>query len=374
MEMEPRYYSPEDLELLPLGISSPEVQAGLAPDWSTYKYSTLLSPEIRRSGEKLYTEFFEHFEPEEKNYFEIPTRRNQDKAKFFLKLKNIYSQETNKLPEEIYSLGRIANQNFIENNTELKGVFEFYNKSLSPSGIGGFQTSINAINAQFPTAYQFDIDSISPEDLPEMTLPVLEFLETERPHVVIGCDRGGRLFSLAMHATWQHTRGTPFPTVDGKIHFTRISKSEDEEVLQQQIDHIVETANREAAIRGNEIPNDEQLRVMFVDDWIVGGGTHRLAKRLLKKHGAKVSFVVMTGTGGDASGSLARNTSVSWHDRPEEIGVNYMSIMVQNSDGTITDQLRPVVVKDDRAVRNRKVIINAAKSLQYTQKEQELVA
>lgn len=203
-----------------------------------------------------------------------------------------------------------------------------------------------------------------PEDLPEMALPVLELIEQVQPHIVIGCDRGARLFGLAMHAAWQATRnGAPFPTLDGKIHFARISKSEDFDVLQDKVDEVVDASLRFGEQRGRSVQPNERLRVLFVDDWIVGGGTRRLAEKLVRKYDAESFFAVMSGPGADATGQQQRHTIVSWHDKPEEIGVNYLSTLYEDSDGTVVQRQEAVPVKGAAASSNRKKIQRAAKLL-----------
>lgn len=195
-----------------------------------------------------------------------------------------------------------------------------------------------------------------------------------KPHIVVGCDRGGRLFGLALHATWRTTRdGEPFPTLDGKVHFARVSKTEDIEVLQEKIDQIVTSSEQIGAQRGNEIVADEQLRVLFIDDWVIGGGTMRIARRLMEKHGAKTYFAVMCGDGADASGQANLHTNVSWHDRPEEIGVNYLSTIYENPDGSATCHQEVVAVRAKEAITNRKRIFEAAKILSPVVKEEVLV-
>jgi adenine/guanine phosphoribosyltransferase-like PRPP-binding protein len=210
----------------------------------------------------------------------------------------------------------------------------------------------------------YELGALQPEDLPELTLPILDLIEDTQPHIVIGCDRGGRLFGLAIHAAWGQTRdGQPFPTLDSKLHFARISKSEDADVLQDKVDQIVASAKQLGAQRGNELADDEQLRVLFVDDWVIGGGTMRLAQRLMKKHGAKTYFAVMCGEGADATGQANLHTNVSWHDRPEEIGVNYLSTLQEDEDGNVTQKQEVIAVRGKEAISNRKRIHTAAKAL-----------
>ena len=271
--------------------------------------------------------------------------------------KNTFKQFQNltKLPELDYErkISRTVIKNFIQTPQFLQGLSLIQAAPL-----------FNSVNVQQAKYNYPDIGSTKPEDLPEMALPILEFIEDVQPHIVIGCDRGGRLFGVAMHAAWQHTReGQPFPTLDGKLHFARVSKSEDADVLQEKIDEIVEVSKRIGKQRGNELAKDEQLRVLFVDDWVIGGGTMRLAQRLMRKHKAQTYFAVMCGEGADVTGKQDLHTSVSWHDRPEEIGVNYLSSVKLNTDGTITQMQEVVAVRAIQAVRNRQKIQEAAQQL-----------
>lgn len=223
------------------------------------------------------------------------------------------------------------------------------------SVLGNLAPGLNFLN--------LDLDRLKPEDLPELALPVLEFVERVQPDVVVGCDRGGRMFSLAVHAAWRATRpGKPFPTLDGKIHFTRISKTEDEEILSQKMGDIIQSAVTQGLQRGNK--HDEgNLKILFIDDWVVGGGTKRLAERLAKAHGATAYFATMCGRGADVTGSTTRGTFSSWRDDPEEIGVNYISTLKSELDGGAHASLQPVPVRTDSARMNRKAIQHAASVL-----------
>lgn len=272
-------------------------------------------------------------------------------------------QKTKETPPENFkrisqALGRLTSSNSIReisSGSLLKLIPQLHNQQVSLGTIGNWRSSGSYI----------DLQALRPEDLPELTLPVLEFIEQIQPHIVIGCDRGGRLFSLALHAAWRHTRGaTPFPTIDGKIHFARISKSEDEEVLQESVDRIVEQCLVFGKQRGNVVKEGEQLRVLYVDDWVVGGGTKRLAKRLMKKHQAQTYFAVMSGNDADVSGDASRSSgSVSWHDSPAEIGVNYLSSVAVNTDGSVTERLKAQPVRGRAAQVNRQKIQAASRNL-----------
>jgi hypothetical protein len=89
----------------------------------------------------------------------------------------------------------------------------------------------------------------------------------------------------------------------------------------------------------------------------------RLAQRLMKKHNAQTYFAVMCGEGADATGKSDLHTHVSWHDRPEEIGVNYLSTLQQNCDGSVTQKQEVIAVRSIEAIRNRQRIQKAAKQL-----------
>ncbi len=218
---------------------------------------------------------------------------------------------------------------------------------------------INQNNYDYPS-----YNALGPEDLPRLAQHIIDFIQETQPHIVIGCDRGGRLFGLAVHTTWQETMGgQPFPTLDGKLHFARISKSEDEDVLQEKIDDIVARTVEFGRQRGKTVEEDEQLRVLSIDDWVIGGGTKLLAKRLMTSHGAKAYFAVMCGEGADATGQFDQQTFVTWHDHPDEIGVNYLSTVAEDADGNVIQQQEVVAVRGDKAVKNRRKIHEAARNL-----------
>lgn len=228
-----------------------------------------------------------------------------------------------------------------------------------------FNSGPNLLPNAFGQRSSLDITTrLEAKHLPEMALPIIDFMKRVQPDIVIGCDRGGRLFSLAIKSAWDTTEDERFPTIDNKVHFARVSKSEDFNLMQERIDEIVESTKKTAAQRGESLPDDWEPKIMFVDDWVVNGGTRRLAEKLVEKHKATPYFVVMTGDGADASGDHSRYAgNVAWHDRPEEIGVNYISDVRQNTDGTMTEHKKAVVVKTAQARDNRTIIKKAARLL-----------
>lgn len=334
-------------ELLNLEYFIPEY---FIPEYKDLKnptsYNYLRSSELVFPNEKLNTRTIQPLEMNSKGslprvYSEPELNRNKElnRNNLYTTLASLLGNRAIKAPTE----GSQQSQNYLPNT---------------------FLSPILRRTIQQPFNNYLDLGAIKLEDLPEMALPVLEFMEDVQPHIVIGCDRGGRLFGLAMHAAWRNTRdGRPFPTLDGKLHFARVSKSEDSDVLQQKIDEIVEASKRFGKQRSNEVAEDEQLRVLFVDDWVIGGGTMRLAQLLMKKHDAQTYFAVMCGEGADATGKRELQTWVSWHDRPEEIGVNYLSTIQQHPDGTVSQKLQAVAVRSAKTIHNRQRIQDAARKL-----------
>lgn len=294
----------------------------------------------------------------------------EDSPNFYLITQNKFGVKGNQ--EIILPFAEIKQSEKIKKIQEVKNleINEDLRNRTSFIQLLGRSCISSAINNQKRTPPTSNLNQIigtnttTPEQLPELAVPIVEFLEQLQPHIVIGCDRGGRLFSVAVKAAWRQLKdGEPFPTVDGKIHFTRVSKSEDPQVLQQQIDDIIAGSLKDGEKRGNPKGQNERLRVLFIDDWVVGGGTKRLAMRLMAKHNASTYFAVMCGSGADATGDPIRSATVSWRDDPAQIGVNYLSSMHVNTDSTITSVLRPEPVRTASARLNRQKIYRAAQAL-----------
>src|SRR5690606_814517 len=81
---------------------------------------------------------------------------------------------------------------------------------------------------------------LTPADLAKMAVPVAGFIKETQPDVVVGCDRGGRLYSLAVYSLWgERNPKKRFPTLDGKLHFARLSTSVDDEAIDRSVARIV---------------------------------------------------------------------------------------------------------------------------------------
>lgn len=302
------------------------------------------------------------------NFNELTSYKNQDITYPTLSGDMYKSEKYNNLiPSKI---GLKAVSHIVKSNPE---VLKSSNASLY-----GTQPLTSLPISAFSKYQGIDLsDEITPEGLVDLAEPVLSFIDRIKPHVIVGCDRGGRMFSLAVHALWhaQHP-GEPFPTVDGKIHFARISKAEDPKDVQAQFDKIIELAKSQGRNRGMQESELDQLRILFIDDWVNGGGTRRLTERLVGQHGATSYFAVMRGGGADVSGMPHDDwIKPGWSDRPEEIGVNYISL--EENDTNVAWQFgrthKVVAIRSPRAKDIRRRMRKSA-STKRSEVEPEAIA
>lgn len=167
---------------------------------------------------------------------------------------------------------------------------------------------------------------LTPEDLALMAVPAGAFINETQPDMVVGCDRGGRLYSLAVYSLWNNFYiSDRFPTLDSRLHFARLSTSTSRDAMDRSLRRIVEQSTVQADVTGKNI-NGSRPRVLFIDDWVLSGTTraHILASlnRLGLSDDLDINFAVMCGGNADASGSDV-DVEVSWHDDPDTIGVDY---------------------------------------------------
>lgn len=223
------------------------------------------------------------------------------------------------------------------------------------------QPSLSNIAPQNLTSYEGEITI---EQLTEMAVPVVDFIREVQPHVVVGCDRGGRMFSLAVHAVWgERFDGEAFPTVDSKIHFARISKSEDMGRMHEQFGRIMKQARAQAERRGVDL-DQEQLRVLFIDDWVNSGGTREITENLASVYDAQPYFAVMRGDKADVSGWDGENwAKPGWSDQPQMIGVNYTSVVREDKTFGTQEIKKVVAIRNEDSIDLRRRLHRAAKKL-----------
>lgn len=200
-------------------------------------------------------------------------------------------------------------------------------------------------------------------DLPRLALPVVEFIDKERPDIVIGCDRGARLFSLAVYSMWRELHDEKFPTLDGKLHFAKVSNSLSKHQQETQMQNVI-------ARSGADTKRDEPLHALFLDDKANFGNTNMTTRQRFSaayRDLHRVSFVTMFGNYGDliASDEEYRRT---YNDDPSKIGIDYefqldkRGVRQPVATNTMTDAAR----------NNRLVIHQASKELGKTIREQDV--
>lgn len=173
--------------------------------------------------------------------------------------------------------------------------------------------------------------SLEVEDLPYMASPVVELARDLRPDVVMAADRGGRLFGLAVYGAWQRRYPeAQFPSIDGKIHFGRISKSVDPTVVQQSVKHVLHRSGAMAELAQRRSEGDfSLLRVMLIDDWVYMGSTVDMVRRMVGNELGANEFALGTMRGTRYAGCRhvvgdeRRDGKGQWSDNGLANGVDY---------------------------------------------------
>ncbi len=197
-----------------------------------------------------------------------------------------------------------------------------------------------------------------PYDLPRLILPILDHIEQQKPDIVIACDRGARLAGLAIFSAWRQTRTSRFPTLDNKLHFARLSAAEDMELGQQRIDRIIDSS-----LQSTQSAKDEQLHVLFVDDWVVRGNTKEYAQMLLEKHGASSEFVTLCGKRSDLSVTphvpvWIGSVLTMWRNNPDQLGV-----VIADRDDPRYSTIGLAPISTPRSRTNRRMINAGSRAL-----------
>src|SRR3989304_8887640 len=84
--------------------------------------------------------------------------------------------------------------------------------------------------------------TITIKDLPVMAVPVVKFIDTTQPDVVVGCDRGAGVYALAVHSMWGKIQEQRLLTLDGKMHFARLSTSLGLDVTSEALFRIIKAS------------------------------------------------------------------------------------------------------------------------------------
>ncbi len=208
---------------------------------------------------------------------------------------------------------------------------------------------------------------VHPERLPQAASPIVELIREQMPDVVLAADRGGRMIGLAVYKVWQQRYpGIPFPTIDGKLHFGRISGSV---TNQESLDVATNILNRSgvmAEMAQRRAEGDERpAKVLLLDDWSMSGFTINHGKRALesalKDHGG---LTLMLGTmSGHHHPSIEPhvvgingNMGTPWSDDSHHIGVTYSDFNSKTSQAS-QSEIWPTPVYSTKARKLREALV-----------------
>lgn len=168
-----------------------------------------------------------------------------------------------------------------------------------------FQISSDRIKyaQSFPASAENDTD-VSPRSFNSMAcfaVGVVEDMATHRPDVAIACDRGGRLFGLAVRRMWLELMDEPFPTLDHKLHFAKISarnigRDDRRDITEYRVRNRIDSAMQEGKRRGRELSGDKP-NVLVIDDWVSSGDTYEFVSSLSDKLDFNLRYAVMESEG-----------------------------------------------------------------------------
>lgn len=147
--------------------------------------------------------------------------------------------------------------------------------------------------------------------------PVVDYIHQLQPNFIVAFDRGARLFGFATHIFYNKLYGQ-LPTVDGKIHYRKISLKIDRE-------HLARVVSCDVDYMCRKLRNPH---VLLIDDWIHGGQTREYALGLyrdLSDNVLDIHYGVMIGKGkgADVWGTNNNFGIYSWYNQNRVVGVYY---------------------------------------------------
>ncbi|HEY1085172.1 MAG TPA: hypothetical protein VGE34_00415 [Candidatus Saccharimonadales bacterium] len=196
-------------------------------------------------------------------------------------------------------------------------------------------------------------------DLPRLALPIVDLIADKQPDIIIGCDRGARLFTLAVKAMWRELHQKPLPTLDHTIRFTRVkSNYTGRKMLKKDLTDIFQSYSEPI----NELVGERALRMLFIDDWMqTGAGRDAITDTLSgMPYDITPYFGMMIGTKGDAIGKQIDqlDVDVSFKDNSKQLGIDYK--WHGGADQT------PFAVRHPDALESRRSLYEAARILGAT--------
>lgn len=192
---------------------------------------------------------------------------------------------------------------------------------------------------------------VNADTLPTFCEPIAHYIHDIQPDYIVACDRGARLFALAVFRLYNKLYGR-LPTVDGTLRFRRISKTNSQEATEAHLQPLVEEMLR----------HRKRPKVLVLDDWVAGGMTKAMvwaAFDHLSGGRVRIKYGVLLGQKAEVSGQVGLTsfgTATDWHDNSNILGVSY------GSSGT-SQAMVPTVVRSRSARTYRERLLRNIKGI-----------
>lgn len=156
---------------------------------------------------------------------------------------------------------------------------------------------------------------VTPENLPRLVYPFVEYINQTEPDYILACDRGARFIGIAVHALYQRIYGA-LPTHDRSIHFKKISQSVPFDEIKKSL-----APDIKKLLKVTDSPH-----MFILDDIVHTGKTKDLAYNAiseLSESRIKITYGAIYGEGIDVVGSNDEPMCLEWLNNENLIGIDY---------------------------------------------------
>lgn len=160
-----------------------------------------------------------------------------------------------------------------------------------------------------------DTYRVTPEGIPPLVYPFVEYINQTEPDYILACDRGGRFIGLAVHALYQRIYGA-LPTHDRSIHFKKISQSVPFDEIKKSL-----APDIKKLLKVTDSPH-----MFILDDSVHTGKTKDLAYNAISELSGdkiRITYGAIQGEGIDVVGSNDEPMHLEWLNNENLIGIDY---------------------------------------------------
>lgn len=166
-------------------------------------------------------------------------------------------------------------------------------------------------------------------DLPRTLLPMAAQIAACDPEFILACDRNARPLGFALEKIYE-SRGEPIPTIDGKIHYRKVTSKVAPRMLQAHLQPLFEDMAQQKG--------DRPHRLVVIDDHVRNGDTmHAFRKATAAAHvGLRTTWMTVTGRGADYAVHpyVGPYVLMPWRDRAGVLGIDYTPDLVAQDTAT----------------------------------------